>query len=465
MRELLLSWTFGVHFLLLFFLLLRAFGRRRMSSRFLYGLWLIVLVRALLPFSFPAGEFGIMRLLPQEIFREKETVTEGKSDFSMLEKQEKNFSNANGNAILENGEERSTFSKEVKEVIVEKEENGRVSDLEKSIKVRGKEEQKGADIQEEKRTMEQRAGYDFWKLLIYFWGIGSCVCFLGYLCSGISLHRSLSKHRKIFSNAYLIPVWKTSVFPSPCLFGLIKPGIYLPENLEEESDGRTKKIDLSCILAHELCHYRRKDMLWNFFRNLCRVLWWWSPLVWIAAKCSVQDGELACDEEVLASFDEAQRVRYTETLLGVLENSLKDRKHLFSMTTAMSKNAQEIKERMVSMRMGKQKGKYLQMGVLFLVLAGLFCSCAGGNGNMAKESSLKKQSAEVSKENRSDTGANDSKASVQGKETLEAKTDADELLAYDDYSNQIDEEMVSAFGWKKRENEVMEKESIEATLS
>lgn len=79
---------------------------------------------------------------------------------------------------------------------------------------------------------------------------------------------------------------------SPCLFGLF-PAIYIPKEAVERKD--TKAELITYIIEHELTHYRQGDHIWAFARMLCLILNWYNPLVWIAARLSVRDGELACD--------------------------------------------------------------------------------------------------------------------------------------------------------------------------
>jgi beta-lactamase regulating signal transducer with metallopeptidase domain len=71
------------------------------------------------------------------------------------------------------------------------------------------------------------------------------------------------------------------------------------------------------VLAHELCHYRHRDHIWALLRGLCLVLYWWNPLVWLAAVFSRIDGELACDEGAVSRLGDTERAAYGHTLLDL----------------------------------------------------------------------------------------------------------------------------------------------------
>jgi bla regulator protein BlaR1 len=81
----------------------------------------------------------------------------------------------------------------------------------------------------------------------------------------------------------------------PGIVGFLRPVLILPAQLLEHLNPR----QLGAILAHELCHVRRRD---NFFAGVHMVveaIFWFHPLVWWIGSRMVEERELACDEEVL----------------------------------------------------------------------------------------------------------------------------------------------------------------------
>ena len=63
---------------------------------------------------------------------------------------------------------------------------------------------------------------------------------------------------------------------SPCLMGLWRPAILLPER----QCGAESRAELASILAHELAHLRRGDLAWNALFHGLSILLWFHPLVW-----------------------------------------------------------------------------------------------------------------------------------------------------------------------------------------
>ena len=46
------------------------------------------------------------------------------------------------------------------------------------------------------------------------------------------------------------------------------------------------------------------------------IVYWWNPLIWLAAICSKRDAELACDEAVAAKLPESKRLAYARAILA-----------------------------------------------------------------------------------------------------------------------------------------------------
>lgn len=84
----------------------------------------------------------------------------------------------------------------------------------------------------------------------------------------------------------------------------IKLDIYLPEQILPEDE----VVDYAVL--HESMHQRHGDIWWSYLRNFLVALYWFHPLVWLAARLSREDCELACDEAVAAQLSEKQKTAY-----------------------------------------------------------------------------------------------------------------------------------------------------------
>jgi beta-lactamase regulating signal transducer with metallopeptidase domain len=97
----------------------------------------------------------------------------------------------------------------------------------------------------------------------------------------------------------------------PGLVGILRPVILLPQGIEQ----RLSPGELKAILAHELCHWRRRDNLLAAIHMLVEALFWFFPLVWWLGARLNAERERACDESVLAAGNDPET--YAEGILKV----------------------------------------------------------------------------------------------------------------------------------------------------
>jgi bla regulator protein BlaR1 len=79
---------------------------------------------------------------------------------------------------------------------------------------------------------------------------------------------------------------------SPVLVGAARPTILLPPSLLDVCT----TIDLRLVLAHELAHLKRRDLLWAWLPAVAGGLFFFHPLVWLAGRDGRLAQEMACDE-------------------------------------------------------------------------------------------------------------------------------------------------------------------------
>ncbi len=89
----------------------------------------------------------------------------------------------------------------------------------------------------------------------------------------------------------------------PAAFGLFRPRIVVPADFAL----RYSEQEQALILAHERMHLQRGDLLANALCSALQALFWFNPLVHLAAVCFRLDQELACDMAVLRSHPLARR--------------------------------------------------------------------------------------------------------------------------------------------------------------
>jgi uncharacterized protein (TIGR03435 family) len=97
----------------------------------------------------------------------------------------------------------------------------------------------------------------------------------------------------------------------PGVVGFLRPMLLVPEGIAERLTPR----QLEAVLAHELCHVRRRDNLTSAIHMVVEALFWFHPLVWWIGARLVEERERACDEGVLSLGNEPQI--YAEAILNV----------------------------------------------------------------------------------------------------------------------------------------------------
>lgn len=206
-------------------------------------------------------------------------------------------------------------------------------------------------------------------LLARLWLAGSVASGLWLLGVNLRFSQRLRIGRREMRRQGRLPVYVSPEAASPCLFGLLRPAIYLTEACETVPEGQLRQ-----ILLHEETHYKQLDHLWGSLRCLALAVWWWNPLVWLAAACSRRDGELSCDEKVMLFLGEEARLDYGHTLVALLP--AKAPRPMLSAAT-LSGGARAMKERLDRIVKKPKAWVLAAVAVLLLALAAVGCTFAG----------------------------------------------------------------------------------------
>jgi TonB family protein len=142
--------------------------------------------------------------------------------------------------------------------------------------------------------------------LIGVWVAGTALSIALFLMRRRRFMRSLGPLRAIDDNL----LRAETVVGSPALVGMWRPRIVLPADFEQ----RYSRLERDLILAHEYHHRAHGDTHINTLAASLRSVFWFNPLVHVAATYFVIDQEVACDAAVVARFPHARR-SYAEAML------------------------------------------------------------------------------------------------------------------------------------------------------
>jgi bla regulator protein blaR1 len=162
-----------------------------------------------------------------------------------------------------------------------------------------------------------------------------------------------------------IPVLSTPLVYEPGVFGIFSPVLLVPEGIA----GRLTREQLDAILAHELCHVRRRDNLAAALHMLIEAAFWFHPLVWWIGARLVEERENACDEEVLRLGNRPHV--YAEGILNVCKFYLESPLPCAAGVTGadLKKRIEAIMNRRISSQLTTAR-KLLLAGVGLTALAG-----------------------------------------------------------------------------------------------
>ena len=180
------------------------------------------------------------------------------------------------------------------------------------------------------------------------------------------LARFLHRTRRPFADG----VYVAPALPSSCLFGVIRPTVYITEAVAADPQA------LQHVLAHEQAHRRHGDHIWNLLRIGTLALHWYNPLVWWACALSKRDAEMAADTSAIATLAPEERFSYGETLLNMLDCAAA-RDTWFSCSTTMITTKRALRERIEAIVKNAHTALSMAALVLLMAIAVIGCTFTG----------------------------------------------------------------------------------------
>lgn len=150
---------------------------------------------------------------------------------------------------------------------------------------------------------------------------------------------------------------------SPLLIGFFHPCIVLPSVAISEKD-------FQCTVLHELTHYKRWDMLYKWLVQVTVCLHWFNPLVYLMSGEITKACEFSCDEAVLSKMGCDKAQDYGETLLNAMATVGKYQENFGAVT--LSTNKQLLKERIGAIMNFKKRSTAIRVLTGMLTLCVMF---------------------------------------------------------------------------------------------
>ncbi|WP_430536187.1 M56 family metallopeptidase [Listeria rocourtiae] len=161
-----------------------------------------------------------------------------------------------------------------------------------------------------------------------------------------------------------IPLHYSGKISAPTLFGVSKPRILLDEKHVKHLDND----QLKYIFYHELSHYKRKDIGINLLMNCLLIIHWFNPILWYANRAMREDQEMACDNLALTFINPAERTAYGHTIIKLVEQY--SAYYQPSTLAHFSKNKIRLKRRIIMIKKFNKKSQLLT-AVGFIAILGV----------------------------------------------------------------------------------------------
>ena len=301
---------------ILVIVVIRAIAINRLPKKTFLALWIIALIRLLLPFSIPSP-FSIYSLISRNV-SDAETYDTVKYE----------------------------YQQPVFEAVSEGSQNTPAADV--------------------PQTMPTSPSISIWTLI---WIIGMLVFAMLFLISYLKCRREFRTALPVNNDAVTewlsehrlrrkIDIRQFSGILTPMTYGIFHPIILLPKNTDWEN-----KQQLRYILFHEYVHICHYDTTLKFFTAIALCIHWFNPMVWVLYILFNRDIELACDECVIRRFGRENRSAYARMLI-----SMEERKNRFApFCNNFSKNA--IEERIESI-MKTKKTSIITLVLSIIIVVG-----------------------------------------------------------------------------------------------
>ncbi|KAA0764390.1 M56 family metallopeptidase [Bacillus sp. SH5-2] len=159
-----------------------------------------------------------------------------------------------------------------------------------------------------------------------------------------------------------IPLLLAGKIASPTVFGFLRPRVLL-------SSAHMKVLDeqqLRYIFHHELAHIKRRDVGVNWLMHGLLILNWFNPILWYAYSCMREDQELACDAFALTYIDSEEKLAYGHTIITLLEHY--SSYYQVPSLANLSRNKRTLKRRILMIKKFKKNSyRWSAFGVVAII--------------------------------------------------------------------------------------------------
>lgn len=318
-----------------FILCIKVLFRNKLTPRWQYMLWIVLMIRLLLPWS-PDSSYSIYSLLSYSS--------------SVSEVIPKNMPSTESIVSIE---------------------SDRAVELESNSETVAKNSEPEVNA-----SSEQQTTLSLYKIALYVWLAGVIVLAVITFITNRRLYSYIKKQPDITDEqaATVFNCCKQSMkvkktvslrlagkISSPTVFSFFRPKVLLSKKhmkvLNEQQ--------LQYVFYHELAHIKRNDVAVNWIMYSLILLNWFNPILWYAYFCMREDQELACDAYALTFIDKEEQIAYGHTIITLLEHYSYQAPSLAN----LSRNKRTLKRRIVMIKKFQKKSYRLSLLGFIVIVA------------------------------------------------------------------------------------------------
>lgn len=368
-------WMLESSLLVLMILGIRKVFNGRICYAAVYALWLVAALRFLVPFNIIPTPFGIGTMVSDTVSSWKASEAEKTKAAGLSVKDADMVLNPDGQNILSKTAGKKTALDRIK-----RQNGGNGKNIEKvKIVYSGKHAQPSWNA--------KLRSLPWSRICIAGWLSISGIFLLFFVWSNVGLMHRLKTDRRYLGQRGKVAVYGTGVLQTPCLYGVFRPVIYLPESLLDR-----EQEEIEQMVLHEYVHYLHRDYIWAMLRILLLSVYWFHPFVWVVVSCSKKDAEMFCDETVIRLLGEDNRLAYGSLLIQIAgERHWGDFR--YSMMP-MSRKGREMRRRILAISQPKTYSRWIALPVVAVVSISVLLTCSTGIGMaMGRDSKGEMESA------------------------------------------------------------------------
>lgn len=321
----------------LFIIIIKHLLKGRVSPRWHYLIWIVLLIKLAVPISF-SSYFSIYNVIPMDYVTIEQDIT---LDTENLNKP---------TLGIEKGFIENDFPKETSMI----DNDNRLDGTQNVIKANG------------------------WQVVSYIWIAGSLLVFGWFSITKLLVRMKLKANKSNFVILEDLPiinyckkitgvkdpikVIETKNMETPFVFGVVRPWIVLPSCVLETSEEAL----IQHVLIHEMVHIKRRDNMIKHMFMLILGIHWFNPFVWYAFLRMNKDCEFSCDAEVLSLIGKDHKKGYASSLLSLASRHTKNNIGEQLLAFGQSDTKGRVKK-IMSFKEYSRNSKILAIAIVFIL--------------------------------------------------------------------------------------------------